>query len=262
VALLGTVIGRGVVGSRPAAGTAGAMYYGTDTLRWYRDNGSSWDDASGNPMTTAGDIIYGGASGLETRLATGTAGYFLIAGAAPSYVAGDRVLFVSTADRTITNDNNERTLIGTGVGTLTLPAALLIVGRTIRLRAHGYYTSNANLNQTWRVTLGATAVCNSGAVDIGNNGGPYIWEAETIITCRTTGVSGTVIGQMKIWLASSDTANSGTASSAMFFIATPVSSTTVLDTTGALALDFTLEPASLEPNVSVTTTNVTCEILN
>lgn len=45
----------------------------------------SWQNASGltNPMTTAGDLIYGGAGGTPTRLATGTG--FLKGGATPSY---------------------------------------------------------------------------------------------------------------------------------------------------------------------------------
>jgi len=84
VAVLSSVIGRGTLAARPAAGNAGRLYFATDgsgTL--YRDNGSSWDSVEGtgsgmtNPMTTAGDIIYGGASGTPTRLAIGTAGQVL-----------------------------------------------------------------------------------------------------------------------------------------------------------------------------------------
>lgn len=74
---LASTIGRGVTASRPAAGNAGRLYYCTDsTIGWYRDNGSSWDACEpaslSNPMTTAGDVIYGGASGAPTRLASGT----------------------------------------------------------------------------------------------------------------------------------------------------------------------------------------------
>ncbi|NOS56732.1 MAG: hypothetical protein HOP37_10820 [Cyclobacteriaceae bacterium] len=45
----------------------------------------SWQTSSGltNPMTTAGDIIYGGVAGVPTRLATGTG--FLKGGATPTY---------------------------------------------------------------------------------------------------------------------------------------------------------------------------------
>jgi hypothetical protein len=48
----------------------------------------TWTIASGmvNPMTTAGDLIYGGVSGTPTRLALGTSGYVLQAGAsAPTW---------------------------------------------------------------------------------------------------------------------------------------------------------------------------------
>ena len=64
--------------------TPAAFVYPTDLL------GSSLT----NPMTTAGDIIVGGASGAPARLAAGTAGYPLVgggAGVAPAYaVAGIR----------------------------------------------------------------------------------------------------------------------------------------------------------------------------
>ncbi len=58
------------------------------------------DAASGmtNPMTTGGDIIYGGAAGVPTRLENGTAGQFLMSNGttlAPSWTdngAGDMIL--------------------------------------------------------------------------------------------------------------------------------------------------------------------------
>jgi len=37
------VILRDVFASRPAASIAGRLFYATDTLHWYRDNGTSWD---------------------------------------------------------------------------------------------------------------------------------------------------------------------------------------------------------------------------
>ena len=65
----------------------------TNTVAWLSDvTGMT------NPMTTGGDIIYGGASGVPTRLANGTAGQVLQSNGttlAPSWVAagtGDMVL--------------------------------------------------------------------------------------------------------------------------------------------------------------------------
>lgn len=40
---LSDAIGRGVFGSRPAAGIAGRLYIATDTSALYRDNGTTWD---------------------------------------------------------------------------------------------------------------------------------------------------------------------------------------------------------------------------
>lgn len=42
MALLSTIIGRGLLSARPAAGTAGALYFATDTGITYRDSGSAW----------------------------------------------------------------------------------------------------------------------------------------------------------------------------------------------------------------------------
>jgi hypothetical protein len=82
--------------NQPAAGIAGRIYYVTDENVMERDNGSAWVDYSPpagltNPMTTQGDVIYGGASGVPTRLAKGTAAQVLAmnAGAtAPEWATG------------------------------------------------------------------------------------------------------------------------------------------------------------------------------
>jgi hypothetical protein len=49
MALLGTIIGRGATGAKPAAGTPGALYYDTTLGKWQRDNGSTWDDCEPTP---------------------------------------------------------------------------------------------------------------------------------------------------------------------------------------------------------------------
>lgn len=43
MAVLSTIIGRGPIGSRPAAGTEGSLYYATDEGILYRDSGSAWE---------------------------------------------------------------------------------------------------------------------------------------------------------------------------------------------------------------------------
>lgn len=48
--------------------------------------GGSGGGGMANPMTTAGDLIYGGAAGAATRLAAGSAGQLLQTGATPAWV--------------------------------------------------------------------------------------------------------------------------------------------------------------------------------
>jgi hypothetical protein len=64
---------------KPAAGNAGRIIWLTDVLKLQYDTGSVWTDVGSlaNPMTTGGDLIYGGSGGTATRLANGTAGQFL-----------------------------------------------------------------------------------------------------------------------------------------------------------------------------------------
>ena len=63
--------------SNPAADYR-RMFVGEDGLFHLKDSaGTVTTPAFGNPMTTAGDVIYGGASGVATRLAIGTAGKVL-----------------------------------------------------------------------------------------------------------------------------------------------------------------------------------------
>lgn len=60
----------------------GTVVYGTDTLVPYFDNGTSLVAPLVNPMTTIGDVIYGGSAGAATRLAAGTLNQFLKSNAA------------------------------------------------------------------------------------------------------------------------------------------------------------------------------------
>lgn len=65
--LLSSVIGYGVVGSRPAAGTAGRLYYSTDTDVLERDNGSGWDVVIAQ-TSTLNFVIDGGGSAITTGI--------------------------------------------------------------------------------------------------------------------------------------------------------------------------------------------------
>jgi len=83
-----------------------------------------------NPMTTGGDIIYGGASGAPTRLANGTAGQVLQSNGttlAPSWVAagaGDMVLAsVQTVTGLKTFDTTKIAVKGSSTGSTAIASA-------------------------------------------------------------------------------------------------------------------------------------------
>lgn len=57
-----TLIGRGLLSARPAAGTPGALYYATDTSTMYRDNGTSWDNVEGAGAALTVDEVDGSPS--------------------------------------------------------------------------------------------------------------------------------------------------------------------------------------------------------
>lgn len=83
MATLADVVLTGTAASMPTASIPGRIFYTTDTLQIFRDNGTSWDNVtptgSGltNPMATEGDIIVGGTSGIPERLGIGSAGEVL-----------------------------------------------------------------------------------------------------------------------------------------------------------------------------------------
>lgn len=109
-----------------------------------------------NPMTTGGDVIYGGASGVPTRLANGTAGQFLASGggtAAPVWTS-----FKAPTVQTFTS----------GSGTYTTPAGVKYL--RIRLVGAGGGASSTG-------TAGTAAGSNGGDTTfdglnlVGNRGG-------------------------------------------------------------------------------------------
>jgi hypothetical protein len=107
----------------------------------------------------------------------------------------EAILFVQTQTVTVANTTTETTLLGTGVGSLILPANFLIAGRSIRVRGFGYHSSTGNPTVTIRFKLGTTTVGTiTGAGGNGTNDG---FEFDGILTCRTTGASGTVQAQGK-----------------------------------------------------------------
>ena len=107
--LLSNVILRDTLANRPAAGTAGRLFYDSTNSILYRDNGASWDNVEGTGA--AGGFIakryLNKPAGNITR-ATNTVGAFSTAWQIPSVVvaSGQNVLLdiCATFNKTTAND--------------------------------------------------------------------------------------------------------------------------------------------------------------
>jgi hypothetical protein len=126
----------------PSAGKA-RLYHKSDGKFYYKiSDGTEFvvaDTASAlsNPMTTQGDIIYGGAAGATTRLALGSKGKRLKAGSSAPEWGWTSVHSVSSANYTVTDTDGYDAIVVTTAAsdrTITLPTAADNSGRRIAFK--------------------------------------------------------------------------------------------------------------------------------
>jgi hypothetical protein len=156
---------------------------------------------------------------------------------------GPGLFFVQTADSTVDDTTtSEQSMFGTGTGTLTLPANALAVGRQIQIRLAGFDVDGGHDYQLL-VKLGGTTLLDSTSFNWG--GDSIMWELNATITCRTVGVTGTVVATGTLHLFANSSIGMATT--------VPVT----IDTTGTLALDVTFTPALVRSDTTYTTTEAT-----
>ena len=83
----------------PAAGVRGRIAFVRDsgTGAMFFDNGTAWASVGiSNPMTTAGDLIYGGVAGAPARLAPGTSSQVLVSGTTPAWTGTPTITTLTT----------------------------------------------------------------------------------------------------------------------------------------------------------------------
>ena len=156
--------------------------------------------------------------------------------------------FTQTATATVANTVTETTLIASGVGSVTLPAAFLVAGRTVRLVLRGVVTATGADTVDLKVKLGGTTLVSTGAVTpaaMTDEG----WEITVEITCRTTGATGTVFAQ---GMAVIDNVTYNMAAT----------TTTTVNTTGTLAIDATATWGVAAAGNDIRATNAIIESLN
>lgn len=168
------------------------------------------------------------------------------------------VIFTQTADQTIANTVTETTMIGTGVGTLTLPANFFVAGKTIRIKMSGVYSTVAITGDTItiKVKYGSTVITTKATSSLLTGATNLSWWGEIMITCRTTGSSGTVqsAGSVRYQITTvggiaEDELNNGAA-------------TTTINTTTSNALDVTVTHGAANASNTIKSLVTAVEILN
>lgn len=167
-------------------------------------------------------------------------------------------IFSQTADQSVTNTVTETTMIGAGVGTLTLPANFFTIGKTIRIKLSGVYSTVAVTGDTVtvKVKYGSTVIATKATSSLLTGATNLSWWGEIVITCRTTGATGTVqpSGSVRYQASAAgvlaeDELNNGAA-------------TVTIDTTASSALNVTVTHSAANASNTIKSLTATVEILN
>ena len=148
-----------------------------------------------NPMTSAGDIIYGATSGTPTRLSAGTNGYALIlSGGLPTWLpvsaaagtsgmanpftaSGDMVYATGTSTAT-------RLAIGTASQVLTISGGVPVWSTLATGMANPFTASGDTLYATGTSTATGLAIGTSGQVYVASGGVPAWWSTASLAIRR------------------------------------------------------------------------------
>jgi hypothetical protein len=213
---------------------------------------------------TRGDHLTTSTVAGSAQISNGIERYFLAralettsaAGLALAYVQGlseNEGQFTQTANQNFSNSSAENTLFSTGVGTLTLPANKLTVGKSIRISIAGFInTAAAAGTATLRLRLGGVLIAASSAITLTNSITNRGFEIEGLITCRSVGPTGSVIGQGMFQ------ANmTGINSSIIDILATAA---VAVDTTIPLAVNATWQFGTANIGNTITITNAVVKV--
>ena len=160
-------------------------------------------------------------------------------------------IFTGTADATVGNTTTETSIMPTGIGTLTLPANFWTIGKSVRIRLRGII-SKGTTSVTRKYTLyhGAVTIKTNttaaGTTAITNQG----WEFEAVLTCRSTGATGTIMAHMRQF-------HYGLSDPTM-----ELTATTTIDTTASALLDYKFQWSANDAANNMVTQIASVEVLN
>lgn len=163
------------------------------------------------------------------------------------------IIFTSTA-RASTSGTGESTIIGSGVGTTTLPANFFVAGKTIRVIVYGNFDSTGGSTATIKLKLGSTELTSVTTSSYVATAANFFMKHEFLITCRSTGASGTVFAQGYTLCPSSATTIIGAFNTE--------TATTTIDTTASQVIDVVASAAGGGTGSIVHGDNTVIEVLN
>lgn len=167
-------------------------------------------------------------------------------------------IFTATADKTVTNTTAETSVVGTGIGSLTLPSNFFVPGKTVRIAGGGVYSAAFSPgNLTIKIKYGATILATAVITNLLTSASNDAFQFSATITNRTTGSSGTVITDGNV---SYDNAAGGLARS--FAAINNAGATATINTTTSNLIDVTATFATQSTSNILKITDVRAEILN
>lgn len=169
-----------------------------------------------------------------TVMNTGS-GWIIIAG--NGVMTGD--FYVQTAAATVASSSSETTLISTGSGAVTLPANFFNVYTIVRVQARGYLSNTGTPTIRMKVKLGSSILADTFTVTTPSGLSNTGWELRATLVCRTTGATGTIIGE-------------GLSNTGSSFFTMPSGAATTIDTTASQNLDLTVQWGTLSASNTIT----------
>lgn len=165
--------------------------------------------------------------------------------------------WTKTVSSTVTATTTETDLLGTGFGTLLVPANFWTVGKSIKVHLEGLISDDAATPGThlFNVKLDAVSVAataaNTPTVGLTNKH----WDMDVVLTCRSTGGSGKVVGAGSFRY-------ENTLAAGFWGMTQPESSIATVDTTQADTLSVNLTNGTNDSDNIFVTQVATVEVLN
>jgi len=218
------------------------------------DTGTAW--VSVTKITTQGDLVYGAASGVPTRLAIGVTDQVLgVSSGLPAWVARPRVLDTET-----TTANVVSALSGT-LYTVTIPGNTLGAANALRLTVIGDYLNDTTAAEALTVVIayGGTNLFASGDLDLS----PSSVRRALSLTCdlfaKTSGIGADQQNTRTELILAGNSGN--TAAYLPLYHLVNVNTLTLVDQASDQTLSVTVTHSVSSASVSVRALNVRLELL-